>query len=200
MVEVVCAAAGVEMVSAAAIAMIEMPDVSWRLLEVVLTRVPSSNSGDVTGYTYSRPFGSLAWTETLSGDPSQSRRPVGGASFQAAVACGSRNGEAGLLGRGLTALIAQSEIQFRRDRRNLLLTLRRLGARRETVHEFAVIGHLRRDILDHLGDVAEEAGELLIGDELRHRVGVHLEPLSKQDLHPAFLGEQLLRIMLEETA
>src|SRR5256885_8974367 len=97
MVEVVCAAAGVEMVSAAAIAMIEMPDVSWRLLEVVLTRVPSSNSGDVTGYTYSRPFSSLAWTETLSGDPSQSRRPVGGASFQAAVAFRPRNWETGVL-------------------------------------------------------------------------------------------------------
>src|SRR5438874_13768028 len=135
MVEVVCAAAGVEMVSAAAIAMIEMPDVSWRLLEVVLTRVPSSNSGDVTGYTYSRPFGSLAWTETLSGDPSQSRRPVGGASFHAAVACGPRNAEAGLLSRGFSALITERKGHL--GRRVGLVLAGRFTTRRETAHQFA---------------------------------------------------------------
>src|SRR5438309_228817 len=47
---------------------------------------------------------------------------------------------------------------------------------------------------------SSESGELLIGDELGHRVGAHLEPLSEQDLDPAFLGEQLLRVVLEEPA
>ena len=50
-VDVVCAYAGVATVRAAAMAITEMPDASWRLLEVVITFLPSPRSGDVTGYT-----------------------------------------------------------------------------------------------------------------------------------------------------
>ena len=50
-VDVVCAYAGVATVSAAAMAITEMPDASWPLFEVVFTLLPSPSSGNVTGYT-----------------------------------------------------------------------------------------------------------------------------------------------------
>jgi len=69
-----CADAGLAIVIAAAIAIAEMPDVSWRFFEVLITRVPSSRSGNVTGYTYTSAIWLFGWDETLSPSASQSPR------------------------------------------------------------------------------------------------------------------------------
>ena len=39
----------------------------------------------------------------------------------------------------------------------------------------------------------QESDQILVADELRDGIGVHLKSLAEQHLHPALFGEQLLQ-------
>src|SRR5437763_16749033 len=81
------------------------------------------------------------------------------AGSRASVALGSRCGNRQGLADSLAAFVTQGK---RHPGRSFRL---RLAARRQTAHELAMIWHPAGGILDHLGKVAKDSGELLIGAE-----------------------------------
>src|SRR5689334_17201060 len=157
---------------------------------------PLPEPGDVTGYTNALAIWLFCGPMTLSRPRSQLRFNGAGCWFR--CCCGFEDTNLAASADRLAALVAQGKIELRHCCRGLLLVLCCFGARRQAANELAMVHHVRGDVLDNLVDVAEEPGEIVVGDELRDRIGPHLESLAEQHLDPAVFGEQLLGVVLEE--